>query len=287
MTDLETRRFEKIFTISGGKKFTQKLKIYFLLIINGDVIYALLYMGFAIVGLAYHYFFFAFHLLEFIKSQPILRNVLKAVTEPLSQLVFIFIFFIILIYFYSLIIFFFFHDIMPPASCSTVVVCLASIYSNTFTSGGNLGNFIDTVEENENRDASMKRYILDISYTIIMVWFVFQMISGIIIDTFSNLRKAGEEIENDIKNTCFICGLEREKIEKYYLGKEGFNKHLQEHDIASYMEYIFYLNEKDENEYTGIESYIKELIDKENISWLPIERCMVIEDWEMKHKVYH
>ena len=50
------------------------------------------------------------------------------------------------------------------------------------------------------------------------------------------------------------------------------------------MLFIFYLNEKNPNEYTGMESYIKENIDEESISWLPIGRCIVSEDWEKKHK---
>lgn len=118
-----------------------------------------------------------------------------------------------------------------------------------------------------------------------MVWFVFQMISGVIIDTFSNLRKQGEEVDDNIQNTCFICELKRARIEKYYLGKEGFTTHLTEHDIASYMFYISYLKTKDPNEYTGIETYVKENIDKESVSWFPKKKCLTIEDWENKHQL--
>ena len=98
------------------------------------------------------------------------------------------------------------------------------------------------------------------------------MISGLIVDTFQSLRKQEEELDKDSKNICFVCGLERETIEKYYVGKDGFYKHLEDHNLASYFFYIFYLKEKDSSELTGIESYIKEMIDKENIFWLPIER---------------
>ena len=158
------------------------------------------------------------------------------------------------------------------------------IHSNTFTSGGNLGNFIDTKEESMNVNGDMKRYLLDISYTIIMVWLVWQMVSGLIVDTFDSLRGDREEIEEDMDTICFICGLNREKIEKYYIGKEGFEKHLQDHNIDNYFFYMFYLEEKDPNEYSGLESYVKEHVDKESISWFPIGRSLKIEDWEMKHK---
>ena len=284
MNELEIRRIDKILTLNGIKNLFKKIGIYLRLIIDPNVLYALAYILFSLLGLFVHDFFFAFHLMEFIKSQPILRSVLKAVYEPLNQLTYIFIFFLILVYFYALIVYYFFYDIMPENSCESIVYCLAYIYSNTFTSGGNLGNFIDDEGGNVNYDASLTRYLLDISYTIIMVCLVFQMVTGLIIDTFSSLRNAGEEIENDIDNICFICGLNRGKIEKYYIGKEGFNKHLEDHDIASYFFYMFYLEEKKHSDYSGIESYVKTEIDKESISWFPIERCLRIEEWDTKHK---
>jgi hypothetical protein len=103
-----------------------------------------------------------------------------------------------------------------------------------------------------------------------MVWLVFQMVSGIIVDTFSSLRRSQEELDKDFLNICFICGLERETIEKYYLGKDGFNTHQEDHNVNNYFFFIFYLKEKHPSEFTGIESYVKELLDKESISWFPL-----------------
>jgi len=117
-----------------------------------------------------------------------------------------------------------------------------------------------------------------------MVWLVFQMIAGLIVDTFSSLRKEQEDSDEDDKTVCFICGLERETIEKYYTGKDGFEKHLEDHNIVSYFCYIFYLKEKKSNELTGMESYVKNMIDIENISWIPIERSLKIDQIERKNK---
>jgi hypothetical protein len=149
-----------------------------------------------------------------------------------------------------------------------------------------LGNFIDKGDngKNYNQIGEMTRYLLDISFTIVMVWLVFQMISGLIVDTFSSLRKEQEEFDEDSKNICFICGLEREIIEKYYTGKDGFDRHLQDHNASSYFCYIFYLKEKAQSELSGIESYVKSMIDVENISWIPTERCLKMDVWKKKHK---
>ena len=173
---------------------------------------------------------------------------------------------------------------MPENTCNSPLICMMYIYSNTFTSGGNLGNFIDTKEESINYSGDMERYALDLSYTIIMVSIVWQMVLGIITSTLERLRGDREELEEDMKTFCFICGLKREKIEKYYIGKDGFNNHLQDHSVKNYFFYLFYLEEKDPNEYSGLESYVKKQIDKESISWFPIGRSLKIEEWENKHK---
>jgi hypothetical protein len=284
MSDLEIHRIEHLFASNSYKK----VFIYIGLVMDIKVLYALAYMIFALLGIFVHNFFFAFHLIEFIISQPILQYVFRAIIDPIAQLAYTFIFFFILIYFYSLIIFYNFQHIMPTFSCDSPVICMVYIYSNTFTSGGNLGNFIDEGDEaNENKEGNMIRYALDISYTIIMVWLVWQMVSGLIVDTFESLRGNREEKEDDMKSTCFICGMDKEKIEKYYPGKEGFEKHLQDHSVINYFFYTFYLEDKDSSEYSGLESYIKNEIDQESISWFPQERSLKIEEWESKHKTSH
>lgn len=40
----------------------------------------------------------------------------------------------------------------------------------------------------------------------------------------------------------------------------------------NYLYYIAYLQDKDETEYTGIESYINDKITKYDYSWFPINR---------------
>ena len=40
----------------------------------------------------------------------------------------------------------------------------------------------------------------------------------------------------------------------------------------NYIYYYAYLKHKDENDYIGNESYIKEKIDMKDISWMPIKR---------------
>ena len=133
MSELEIRKISHILKINGWSNAIKNIQIFFKLFTDGDVLYALCYMTFSILALSVHYFFFSFHLIDFIKTQPILLQVLRSVYYPRKQLIFIFIFFLVLEYFYSLLIFYFFYDIMPIYSCDSVFSCFATVYTQTFT----------------------------------------------------------------------------------------------------------------------------------------------------------
>jgi len=65
-----------------------------------------------------------------------------------------------------------------------------------------------------------------------------------------------EEIRNDITSKCFICGLDRATIDRKST-TGGFKAHYKiEHHMWTYLNFIVYLQEKDESQYTGQESYV-------------------------------
>ena len=62
---------------------------------------------------------------------------------------------------------------------------------------------------------------------------IIAVISGIVIDTFSDMRAQDEFRENDSMNRCFICCEERDKFNRLNL---NFEKHQeQEHNIDNYI----------------------------------------------------
>lgn len=130
---MEIKRIYQILEQHYFQEIIKKIGISLQLLLNLEIIYYLGYFIFAILALKIHNFFFAYHLIEFIRSQEVLRNVLKAIYNPKTQLLFIFIFFMILQYFYALLVYYWFYDDMPDNSCESVFICMISIYTNTFT----------------------------------------------------------------------------------------------------------------------------------------------------------
>jgi len=134
MDDLEIRRITEILKDSSKLEGVLKyFQFFFGVFLNIEVLYAFATMGFALAGLTAHFFYFSFHLLEIITSQTVLLNVLLSVYNPRNQLFFIYFFFIVLMYFFSLIIYFFMYTDMPDGSCDSVLICLATLYTQTFT----------------------------------------------------------------------------------------------------------------------------------------------------------
>lgn len=101
------------------------------------------------------------------------------------------------------------------------------------------------------------------------------IIQGIIIDTFAVLREAQEKNTIDRINKCFICGMEKEVIERST--NRAFKHHIDnEHNEWNYLFFISYLEKKEQTEHTGIESHVKERINRKDINWFPQHRALSI-----------
>lgn len=99
-----------------------------------------------------------------------------------------------------------------------------------------------------------------------------EIISGIIIDTFAELRQQNVEIDEDSRLKCFICDRTREQLEKEY-GANGFEYHTrQQHNLWDYLFYVAYLDTKNSSESKELntsERYVANKIQNNDFSWLP------------------
>jgi inositol 1,4,5-triphosphate receptor type 1/inositol 1,4,5-triphosphate receptor type 3 len=53
------------------------------------------------------------------------------------------------------------------------------------------------------------KFFLDTVYFVFFALLFTNIVSGIMIDTFAELRDQRQKIEDDKKNMCFICGVDR------------------------------------------------------------------------------
>ena len=93
--------------------------------------------------------------------------------------------------------------------------------------------------------------------------FLKSLVFGVIIDTFADLRSEKQQKEETLKNSCFICGLERKAFDNKNV---TFEEHIRmEHNMWHYLNFVVLIKVKDPTEFTGPESYVHEMV-KVNVS---------------------
>ncbi|XP_048462422.1 inositol 1,4,5-trisphosphate receptor type 1 isoform X2 [Rhincodon typus] len=155
-------------------------------------------------------------------------------------------------------------------TCETLLMCIITVLSHGLRSGGGVGDVLRKPSKEEPLFAA--RVIYDLLFFFMVIIIVLNLIFGVIIDTFADLRSEKQKKEEVLKTTCFICGLERDKFDNKTV---TFEEHIkEEHNMWHYLCFIVLVKVKDSTEYTGPESYVAEMIKQRNLDWFPRMRAM-------------
>lgn len=196
------------------------------------MLYHLLCLIFAILGIARHYFYFAFHLSYVVITTATLINVLRSIWEPKKKILLTFFFFLIVEYCFSVMGFYVFRKWFPMNNCDTLTRCFITNIDQTFKSGGGIGGYMDHAYNWDNnpltgdtlgkREIYYTRLLYDNAFNFILLLLIVNMVTGLIVDKFGDLRQRDEEIEKDSSTVCFMCGRSREDIDKLFNSNNGF-----------------------------------------------------------------
>ncbi|XP_035380493.1 inositol 1,4,5-trisphosphate receptor type 1 isoform X1 [Electrophorus electricus] len=155
-------------------------------------------------------------------------------------------------------------------ACESLWMCMITVLSHGLRSGGGVGDVLRKPSKEEPLFAA--RVIYDLLFFFLVIIIVLNLIFGVIIDTFADLRSEKQRKEEVLKTTCFICGLERDKFDNKTV---TFEEHIkEEHNLWHYLYFIVLVRVKDSTEYTGPESYVAQMIKEHNLDWFPRMRAM-------------
>ncbi|XP_060776234.1 inositol 1,4,5-trisphosphate receptor type 1 isoform X13 [Neoarius graeffei] len=155
-------------------------------------------------------------------------------------------------------------------ACDSLWMCMITVLSHGLRSGGGVGDVLRKPSKEEPLFAA--RVIYDLLFFFLVIIIVLNLIFGVIIDTFADLRSEKQRKEEVLKTTCFICGLERDKFDNKTV---TFEEHIkEEHNLWHYLYFIVLVRVKDSTEYTGPESYVAQMIKEHNLEWFPRMRAM-------------
>jgi len=151
--------------------------------------------------------------------------------------------------------------------CKSLLYCFLTTIYNGLRSHGGIGDFLAKISYRRNSEMYMLRLFFDLTYYIIIVVLMLNIVFGIIIDTFRELRINQQKQEYDKLQVCFICGAERDDLEKECVNFE--NHRIQEHNTWNYVYYVIGLKFMDVQDMNATNSYVMEKIENKNISWFP------------------
>ncbi|GMI08106.1 hypothetical protein TrVE_jg11753 [Triparma verrucosa] len=126
------------------------------------------------------------------------------------------------------------------------------------------------------------RIVFDLTFFIICGMFLFNMIGGLILDTFTHIRDERERRSEIYNSECFVSGITRNTIEEdpryRFITFSGLND--EDQHLWKYLYFIIYLRNKDSDEYTGVESYVSKCLSEESLEWLPSKVCCAQNNME-------
>uniref|UniRef100_A0A671LFL9 Inositol 1,4,5-trisphosphate receptor n=1 Tax=Sinocyclocheilus anshuiensis TaxID=1608454 RepID=A0A671LFL9_9TELE len=263
-------------------------------------VFFLLHVSYVIVcmlGLFVHEFFYSILLFDLVRREETLLNVMRSVTKNGRSIFLTAVLAIILVYLFSIVGFLFFKDDFlmqvdrlpclyicvcvfisvkeededgTERVCDTLLMCIITVLNHGLRNGGGIADVLRKLSKEEPMFPA--RVVYDLLFFFIVIIIVLNLIFGVIIDTFADLRSEKQRKEEILKTTCFICGLERDKFDNKTV---SFEEHIKsEHSMWHYLYFLVLVKVKDPTEYTGPESYVAQMIKEKNLDWFPRMRAM-------------
>ena len=217
-----------------------------------------------------------------IRSETV-KQIYTAVSKNVSQFLWTLFILVIVIIVYSSIGFFFLNkdfvsDDGDDYYCTTAFSCFMNTLNLGLRNGGGIGDAIKPHPYDlDGVGPFVWRVVFDMSFFIIMIILLLNLIFGMIIDSFGELRDQKKSNDEDQKNVCFICGIERSEFER----QTSYEEHVRnDHNPWAYVCYIVYLLDRYKTakvDMTDIENLVLEKYNQKNIGWIPIGKSLTLE----------
>ena len=209
-----------------------------------------------------------------IYKSEMLTSVLQAVWIPRYSILVTVILMFIVTYVFTVFSYYYYADEYPDNTCYNLWTCFVISYDQTIKTGSGIGGYLsEPYSVNGDKESiSYGRVIYDNIQFLVIYCLLINLITGIIIDTFADLRQTSNDINLDSKSTCFIWGKSRDEFEKLY-GAKGFEYHIYcQHNLWDYLFFIAYLQESEKQtskQFSMLENFAYKKLSKGDNSWLP------------------
>nr|CAI5851385.1 unnamed protein product [Callosobruchus analis] len=285
-------------------------KTYQQILTDAELLYHVAYLVFCMLGLVMHPFFYSVLLFDVLYREETLLNVIRSVTRNGRSIILTAVLALILVYMFSIIGYMFFKndfivnvqkktedkacaameskagkytsmdhqhcqaidsgEEMKETACDSLRMCIVTTLNQGLRNGGGIGDVLRAPSSEE--PLFVARVVYDLLFFFVVIIIVLNLIFGVIIDTFADLRSEKQQKELILKNTCFICGLNRSAFDNKIV---NFEDHIKcEHNMWHYLFFTVLIKVKDPTEFTGPESYVYAMVKASNLEWFPRLRAI-------------
>ena len=149
-------------------------------------------------------------------------------------------------------------EYMDDNVCKTLIFCFLNSLDSGLRARGGIADSAIRLSYARNRDHYLRRLIMDDFFFILIVIIAIDLVFGIIISAFNNLRDEEQKHSTDRKNHCFICHVNKNTLEK---NRQNFNEHrTKTHNLWNYVDYMIALKFSDFHDLNAINSYANQKI---------------------------
>lgn len=166
------------------------------------------------------------------------------------------------------------NDMNP---CDNLLSCFVS-YSMVGLTQEGLGKWLELVTIPQNfadlGDETTGRIVWEIIFMLMTSCIIIAIITGIICDTFGELRAQQDEVIAYRSSTCFITGIPFSQVIA-----EKSTDHIQ------YAFLLLYLHGREKSHLTPVETFVYEEIVHGSVAWLPKGRCFSLQEQHQEEAV--
>lgn len=146
-----------------------------------------------------------------------------------------------------------------------------------FKNDGGLGGYLEpNLYQNDtvfNLTWGM-RLLYDNAFNLLLLTVLLNIVFGVIIDTFAELRQEKQEKEDDMNNVCTVCSIERSNFDRF---AKGFDAHVRDdHNMWNYIRLLAFLRLKPRTELTGVEDRLLRQVLSGDLSFFPLHQAMAL-----------
>ncbi|CAM9561599.1 unnamed protein product, partial [Phaeothamnion confervicola] len=179
------------------------------------------------------------HVLDLIPQIRLMGFLVDAVMRNAGKIMVTVLLLLVALYLYAVVTYLAWHDqysFNGHSGCTTLLTCwllhvseyLESFWEILETSGLGVSFY--------HAATVLGASLYQLSYIILINLVMGALISGLIIDTFSEMRQENEAVEEDIREKCFICSIDRQSRDSFEQIGVEFSEHIRkDHNMWAYI----------------------------------------------------